>query len=116
MTESVIRRWVKWLTADSIFFRCCMFVAGAGICSSLMWAWWGWPIPDAWVWLALVPLSAFGGALMLIPWVASDKRFERYVDLMGDGGDIPVIVLLVVVMCVAIPMTVAIRRVRRARQ
>ena len=92
-----------------------MFVAGSCIVFGLAWAILReWPIQESRVWFFVVPLGAFGLILMLIPLFASDKKFERSLDLMADGGDIPVILFFIVVMFVAIPLTVAIRLAKRA--
>jgi hypothetical protein len=115
MAASTIQRFLSWLNADTIFLRSCMFIAGSCIFFGLAWAVLReWPIQESWVWFFVVPLGAFGLALMLIPLFASDKKFERYLDLMADGGDIPVILFFIVVMFAAIPLTMAIRMARKA--
>lgn len=73
-----------------------------------------WPIQESWVWFILTPLGAFGLTLMLIPLFASDNRFERSLDLMADGGEIPVVLFFVPVMFAAIPLTALVRLSKRA--
>ena len=92
-----------------------MFIAGGSIFFGLAWAVLReWPIQESWAWFIVAPLGAFGLTLMLIPLFASDQKFERYLDLMADGGDIPVILFFVVVMFAAIPLTLVIRLVKKA--
>lgn len=115
MPASNIQRFFSWLNADTIFLRSCMFIAGACIFFGLAWAVLReWPIQESWVWFFLAPLGAFGLALMSVPLCASDQKFERYLDLMADGGDVPVILFFVVVMFAAIPLTMVIRSVKKA--
>lgn len=115
MAASSIQRFLSWLNADTVFLRSCMLIAGNFFFFGLAWAVLReWPIQESWVWFFIVPLGAFGLALMFISLFAPDEKFERYLDLMADGGDIPMILFFVVVLFAAIPLTVAIRMARRA--
>jgi hypothetical protein len=114
MSTSSIQRFVGWLNADTIFLRSCMFIAGSCIFIGLAWGIFReWPIQESWIWFFLAPLGTFGLALMTVPLLASDQKFERYLDLMADGGDMPVILFFVVVMFAAIPLTMVIRFVKK---
>lgn len=112
---SLIQRFLAWLNADTIFLRTSMVIAGSCIFFGLAWVVSrDWSILEWWAWLVLVPFGGFGLVLMILPLFLSDERFERYLDLMADGGDIPVILFFVVVMLVAIPMTVVVRLIKKA--
>lgn len=114
MPASRTQRFLDWLIADTIFFRSCMFIAGSCVFFGLAWAVLReWPIQESWIWLVLVPLEFFGLILMFVPLFASDQKFERYSNLMADGGDIPVILFFIVVMFAAIPLTVVVRMVKK---
>jgi hypothetical protein len=103
-----------WLGVDTIFPRSCMFITGSCVFFGLAWAIsCEWPIEESWVYLVLVLLGAFGLALMLIPLFASDQKFDRYLNLMADGGEIPVILFFLVVMFAAIPLTMIVRLVKK---
>jgi hypothetical protein len=104
-----VGRFAAWVFADSTFFRVCMFLAGASIVGFLCWAVASsWPI-EAWVWVFVLLLGAFGGTLLLLPFILGDARFERALNLLSDGGDIPVIVFFLVVLLAAIPLTILLR-------
>ncbi|GHT95643.1 hypothetical protein FACS1894116_11470 [Betaproteobacteria bacterium] len=108
-----MKRFLDWLAADTVYFRTCMFLAGGSIIGVLAWMLSGDRPEEWWVWLVIGGFGLFGLALVLIPLLASDQRFERSLDLMADGGDIPVLAFFVLVAFVAIPITALIRYLKR---
>lgn len=90
-----------------------MFLVGGLIVGGLAWMLNGNSPEEWWVWLVVAAFGLFGVALALIPLIASDKRFERSLELVADGGDIPVLVLFLMVALAAAPIAAAIRYLKR---
>jgi hypothetical protein len=114
MATSRIERILEWVGADTVFLRSCMFLAGGSVVGGLAWAVLpDWP-QELWVWCFLIPLACFGLALVVISLAASDERFVRYLDLMSDGGDLPVLIFFAVVVIAAVPLTLVVRLIKKA--
>ncbi|MDR3351423.1 MAG: hypothetical protein LBO00_00045 [Zoogloeaceae bacterium] len=104
-------RLLEWCAADMIFFRVCMFVSGSGLFFGLTWVVLrAWPIQEFWVWFFVVPFGVLGFSMMLLPLLASDQAFARWVELIpGDLSDFPGVLFLAVLALLAIPLTALIR-------
>ncbi len=104
-----LRTFTVWLLEDSTFFRVCMFLRGECIVGFFAWALWSSLPTEWWVWAIISALIAFGPTLMTIPLLASERILDKSVDLMHDGGDIPVLLFFICVMVAALPLTVILR-------
>ena len=109
LTRGSVRRFADWLFADNTFLRVTMFLVGTSIVGFLYWAVaHSWPI-EAWVWIFVAIFSAVGWTFLLLPLILRDESFERSLNVLSDGGDIPVILFFFVVLLAAIPLTVIVK-------
>jgi hypothetical protein len=115
VSRGSVRRFADWLFADNTFLRVTMFLVGSSIVGFLCWAVaHSWPI-DTWVWIFVALFGALGGTFLLLPLILDDYRFERSLNLLSDGGDIPVIIFFLAVLLVAIPLTVLVKLAKGAK-
>jgi hypothetical protein len=113
--------YIAGLFKDPIFLRACMFLWGLpfvalGFGVAVLWQ----EGPEGWEWLALLCLllvGAMGLCLLYVSALGSDATFNRTADFMSEGGDLVGLILVVVVVLLALPITAVIRALfPRARQ
>ena len=105
-----------WINVDSVFTRVCLAIFGSCFVSGLIWAL-SKSRPEEWsVRIVVGLLFAFGATLILLALRASDARVDRSADLLSDGGDLPVLILLILVAVVAVPVTIFVRSLKRTKR
>lgn len=111
-----MRAYVLALLKDVLFWRVVMFLWG------LLFAGFGFYVALAWQptelgeWFAIALLAALGLLGAYFMWVAtfgSEARIEKSMNYIHEGGDIVGLVAIIVVVIVALPMTAALRALRR---
>jgi len=76
------------------------------------------PATNALEWFALLfplALMACGGFFLYVA-LGSERTFERVMPHLNEGGDLPGLILLALIVLVAVPVTMAVRGIRRAGQ
>lgn len=113
---NTMRAYVLTLLRDVLFWRVVMFLWGLAFAIFGFYVALTWQPTELGEWLAIALLAALGLLGCYFVWAAtlgSKATIEKSMNHMHEGGDIVGIVLVIVVFAAALPITAALRALRR---
>ncbi len=109
--------YFKKALKDKLLFRIVFVIWGVMFISIGIWPFFNLSFANlSLLYIFPILLLAFGSWLVFVGLFKNDKCIDKYMDLIGDGGDILAVLILIVVILIALPIREIIKRLTLNRK